>query len=755
MIAATAVAGLLAASSASAIAGAEEVADGTYPFVAKVSFGDVRACTGALVDARWIVTAKSCLTDGTTPIAAGAPARPTSVLLGRTDLTRVTGHRLMVQSVVSHPERNLALAELSAPVTNIAPVSLGGSAPQAGDVVRVAGYGRTATEWVPSRLHAGSFTVESVAPASFQLRGASAGATLCKGDGGGPAFRETQGRVELMGINDTSWQKGCLGETETRDLAVEARTDDLANWIRTTVAEQPSRLREPVTGEFNRDGLQDLVGVDGAGKLWLYPGTSTPNVWAHRVLIGTGWGSYREFVVGRLNRDAYDDLALIDSGGVLWLYPGTAAGGAFGARVQIGAGWTSDLRDLAVGKVNRDAYDDLLTVKSSTQQLLMYAGNAAGGSFNAGVQVGAAWGCCKQLTLGEFTGDSYDDLLTVQSSSGKLVLYAGNAAGTTFDPSVDTGTGTTWNSTSYLAAGQLDGTGPEDLLAVDSATGQTWIHPRTDHSTWANRVQPAGKVWAPQPYELNQLVTGEFTRDTYTDIIGVDAAGVPWLHPGTSSDTFGPPIQVGTGWGSYREFVVGRLNRDAYDDLALIDSGGVLWLYPGTAAGGAFGARVQIGAGWTSDLRDLAVGKVNRDAYDDLLTVKSSTQQLLMYAGNAAGGSFNAGVQVGAAWGCCKQLTLGEFTGDSYDDLLTVQSSSGKLVLYAGNAAGTTFDPSVDTGTGTDWANRTELTALSFGQHPGDGLISRDSAGAFVLHESRTSGGVDWPDPTRFGPRDY
>jgi hypothetical protein len=41
-------------------------------------------------------------------------------------------------------------------------------------------------------------------------------------------------------------------------------------------------------------------------------------------------------------------------------------------------------------------------VEDSTQKLFVYAGNAAGRHFDAGVQFGSGWGCCKQMTLGRF-----------------------------------------------------------------------------------------------------------------------------------------------------------------------------------------------------------------------------------------------------------------------------------------------------------------------------------------------------------------
>ncbi|NLU80928.1 trypsin-like serine protease [Micromonospora sp. HNM0581] len=448
--------------------------DSRYPFVGKVLFGDARSCSVVLVDARWIVTAKACFSDGGVGVVAGVPAGPATVVLGRANLTQATGHRLAVVSVVPHPDRNLALGELSGPVKDITPVTVG-AAPVAGEVLRVAGFGRTATEWVPDRMHTATVTVGAVTGTSFTVTGTSSGVSLCKGDAGGPAFREAQGRVELVGINDASWQKGCLGETESRDGAVEARADDLGDWIRSSVGLQPHSLREPVVGEFTRDGVKDLIATDAAGRLWLYPGSGSGRAWGPRIQVGSGWGGYRDLVVGRIDRDGFDDLVAVESAtGKLWLFPGRAAGGGFGARVEIGSGWTG-VRDLAVGRVNRDGYDDLIAVESSTQRLLLWSGNAAGGRFDASVQIGTGWGCCQQLTLGRFNGDEYDDLLTVQTSTGRLMLYAGNAAGTTFDAGVDTGAGTTWANHSELTAIRPGGDDGHSLLSKD-ATGALLLH---------------------------------------------------------------------------------------------------------------------------------------------------------------------------------------------------------------------------------------------------------------------------------------
>jgi hypothetical protein len=745
----------LSGGQAVALTGGDEVADGSLPFVAKVSFGDSRACTGVLVDTRWIMTAKNCFTDGTAPVTAGVPTQPTTVLLGRADITTKTaGHKLEVVSLVPHPSRNIVLAELSAPVKDIAPVALG-PAPAAGETLRIAGYGRTGAEWVPNRLHAGAFTVGSVSADAFGVQGASGGATLCKGDGGGPAFRDLSTGPQLVGISDTSSQQGCYNEALGTSSGSEARADDLAEWVRTSTAVIPDGLREPVTGEFNLDSYPDLVATDTSGALWLYPGTPTPGVWGHRVLIGSGWQGYHDLAVGRINRDQYDDLVAVQtSTNQVFMWAGTANAGKFVPKVQITpSGWTSDMRDLTIGQVDRDGFDDLLAVQTSTQKLLLFKGTAAGSGFAAGVTDGTGWGCCTQLTLGKFTTDDYPDLLTV-NSAGQLRLYAGTAAGTSWVAGVDTGTGSGWGSSSYIVRGRFDDSGLDGVLSVDSTTGLSTLHPRTADGGWAAAVRPTGNAYTPQPYDMTNLVTGEFTRDAYTDLIGTDPTGLLWLFPGTAAHTFGTATLIGSGWTGYRDLVVGRINRDNYDDLVAIqNSTGTLWEYPGTAAGTKFGDKISVGSGWSSDLRDLTVGQVDRDAYDDILTVQNSTNHLLLYKGLAAGNGFADNVTDGTGWNCCDQLTLGNFTSDNFQDLLTV-NSAGELHMYPGTADGASWPTNVTTPTGAIWGDRTDLAAYALTPGVHSGLLVKDNTGAMLWYPSGDNGNVDWTDPIAFGPRD-
>jgi len=220
------VAGLLSGSPATAITGGWGVPDGAYRFIVKIDNGETSTCTGILVAPRWVLTGKACLT------TAANPAARTKAIIGRAHLENSDGPTLDLIGNVVHPTANLALGELASPVTDIKPARIATTAPVQGEVLKGAGYGRTESEWITDQLQLASFEVASVAPTTIGVVGRNpADATTCKGDAGGPAFREKSAVVEVVALHDASWQAGCFGEAETRKGAVETRLDTVADWI--------------------------------------------------------------------------------------------------------------------------------------------------------------------------------------------------------------------------------------------------------------------------------------------------------------------------------------------------------------------------------------------------------------------------------------------------------------------------------------------------------------------------------------------
>lgn len=266
---------VLAAGSAQAITPGGAVDAGAYPFAARITVGDQRGCSGALVAPQWVVTATACFT--------GAPAGlTTSVKLGGGQVSTVV-------KTVAHPDAGVTLAKLALRQTGVTPVAVAATAPAAGDTLTAAGYGRTATEWVPDDLHAGDATVDSVDASTLALTGA----TTCKGDAGGPVLRVSGGSPVLAGVSIASSQHGCLGETTTAEGSTAARLDTLSGWITTTTT--PPRTTFGISfastngiGTFDLGDTRDLTlpfDYDHSGKqdhvLTYRPGTGLVAIARH------------------------------------------------------------------------------------------------------------------------------------------------------------------------------------------------------------------------------------------------------------------------------------------------------------------------------------------------------------------------------------------------------------------------------------------------------------------------------------------
>lgn len=229
---------------------------------------------------------------------------------------------------------------------------------------------------------------------------------------------------------------------------------------------------------FTGDAYQDAIAAEvGSGRLYLYPGTRSHQAFGARVQIGTGWNGMDKLATGRIDSDGYDDVAAVEkSTGKLWLYPGTADG-KLGTRVQIGnSGWTN-MQNLAYGRFNADAYDDLTAVDSRDGKLYLYPGTATGIPGSRVVLNSGNWNGNSEHAVGRFNRDDFDDIVSVEASTGKLWLYPGAANGT-LGARVQIGSGG-WNGMSELTAGRFNADEYDDIVATENGSGKLWLYPGT------------------------------------------------------------------------------------------------------------------------------------------------------------------------------------------------------------------------------------------------------------------------------------
>jgi hypothetical protein len=484
-------------------------------FAVRLTVAETRACTGALVAPQWVLTARSCFAAEGGAVAAGPPVQETTATVGRTDLTTTTGHQLQVTQVVPHPDRDVALVRLAVRVTDVVPVRVATESPVVGDDLRVLGYGRTETQWVPDRLQAAGFTVAAVAATTLSIA-TDTGATTCQGDAGGPALHDDGDGAALVAVHSSSGQGGCLGATGTRTEAVETRVDDLGGWITSTTRDLPAT-------DLDGDGRADLLWSDRPGDaLWWARNTTpvggTPSL-AAPARLATGWAEVRDRVLADLDGDGRTDvLGRVGDQVRLWRVTGSPGAPALATPVAVGTGW-SDLRQLTPGDLDGDGRADVLGLGAG--DALWWARNTtpAGGtpSLAAPARLVTGWTGVRDLTATDLDGDGRADVLGRVGTRIQLRRSTGTPGAPTL--AAATPLGGDGVATGGFAVADLDGDGRVDLLGINhSGRTLSWVR-----NTTAPGAAPtvATQVALPTGWNrVRELLLADLDGDGRADVLG-------------------------------------------------------------------------------------------------------------------------------------------------------------------------------------------------------------------------------------------
>jgi hypothetical protein len=180
---------------------------GRDPAVVAIDIGGRALCTGSLIAADVVLTARHCVARTTEQVSCPATAPQVGsnyaasslhIIVGddaSTGREAARGRLIFAPDAWALCDADIALVVLDQPVTGVAPLRVRLSGVAKGDHVRAVGYGRAsdASQVAGVKLLRDHVRVLDTSAAEFQV-----GEATCNGDSGGPALDESTG--EIVGV---------------------------------------------------------------------------------------------------------------------------------------------------------------------------------------------------------------------------------------------------------------------------------------------------------------------------------------------------------------------------------------------------------------------------------------------------------------------------------------------------------------------------------------------------------------------------
>ncbi|MFB8206398.1 FG-GAP repeat domain-containing protein [Streptomyces sp. NPDC056010] len=245
--------------------------------------------------------------------------------------------------------------------------------------------------------------------------------------------------------------------------------------------------------------------------------------------------------------DGIGELLALNSSGLVYSYQGNGTGGLRARQEAVGDRFPGGTLLVPFGDTNGDRCNDVLVRQGNELRAYRPGCDGIVSASSPSTLIGSGWAQYDVITSpGDVDGDGISDLVARQTTTGDMYFYAGTS---THKLTTRVRIGTDWRLyTKIVGAGDLNGDGRGDLLAVDKS-GALWRY----YGKAAGAVTARTKVASDWGSAYTTVVgAGDLTGDGRADIVARDGSGKLYRFSGTGTGTLSGPATIGTsGWSSY------------------------------------------------------------------------------------------------------------------------------------------------------------------------------------------------------------
>jgi hypothetical protein len=389
-------------------------------------------------------------------------------------------------------------------------------------------------------------------------------------------------------------------------------------------------------------------------------------------------------VTADFNGDGWVDLAVANEmDDTVWIWWGLGSGAFEGpSSVPVGLRPSS----LASADLNGDGRPDLLTINRLGGSLSVLLGTADG-TFDVSERALGLAEISGRLTLGDFTGEGFLDVVLLGFPNNWVHFLRGNGDGTFQDPT----TVFVGSQPVLTAAADFNKDGRLDLAVIGFDGFILEIKPGNGDGTFGSlgNTDLSGRTVFLLPLDFN--------RDGQADvgIVNESHASLQILL-GNGDGTFGGSLSVGLPASEFvSRAVAADFNGDGKRDVAATQHTGSTSGFVAVRLGQGDGSfqNAPNTAMDAAGVVDVGVGDFDGNGKPDLVALPANTGRISVYLGNGDG-TFQTPVSAAPPSGAVPQrIAVGDFNGDGKSDLAVTlfdfNTSQDKLEIHLGNGNGT------------------------------------------------------------------